>query len=33
MIVLHQVLIRKVWGEYKSSANDLNRSAAFSDWR
>ena len=33
MIVLHQVLIHKLWGQCKSSANDLNRSAVFSDSR
>ena len=25
-----EVLLRKLWGQYKSSANNLNRSAAFS---
>ena len=29
MIVLHQVLIRKLWGQCKSSANDLNRAQPF----
>ena len=31
MIVPHrEVLLRTLWGQYKSSANGLNRSAAFS---